>query len=742
MFDIFKKLKEKISDKDKKQKKEKEQEDKTYELSAISADPSEIEALFKEKENEFQLEEDTASITPVKSLGIQVGEISTESNTYVEDSTETVPPKDPPPEEEQPKPSPESLEMELDSAFQSVFIEKSSQESEPETVEEPEDFPTEPVESLETEEPEQAEIRIGDGNQTVLGGSAAEPIETIEPEMPSDTEMHPGEGNQTILGGRQIDNTETPEASIFEQPEKTIDDIPEPAQSLDDEAFPAPDTTVTEDKIPSEEDTPKTWDDFFDDSAGESYISPPPEEYFKAPEGYSIFDEEETPGKEKTPSIEEDSSDTRSVFDEGVPRGFIDKHYKKEEETPAELIEKQATGEMIPDSPLPEEDVAPVIVEETHLEKHEAPELTEELTEGSILEDTPPVSELESAVIEDTVIHEPLTEEAKIPGLEEILEKKEPLPEPEESKDRPEGWFGISISSLKEKISKTSETLISSVVSIVSGKEKIDEDILDEIEEKLIKADIGLDTAVKIVDNLRNKKHQITPEALKDHLKEEFSQILLKNNTDVNLNYTPGKLNVYLITGVNGVGKTTLIGKMAYRFKEQGKRVLIAAGDTFRAAAEEQLNIWSRRAGADIVRRDGADPASVVYDAIVKANMENYDVLLIDTAGRLHNKFNLMEELSKVKKIIDRNAKEYIAESMLVLDATTGQNGLQQARVFAEAVNLTSVALTKLDGSAKGGIIIAVAAEMNLPVKLVGVGEKIDDLRDFSPDDFIAALFS
>jgi fused signal recognition particle receptor len=180
---------------------------------------------------------------------------------------------------------------------------------------------------------------------------------------------------------------------------------------------------------------------------------------------------------------------------------------------------------------------------------------------------------------------------------------------------------------------------------------------------------------------------------------------------------------------------------MAYRYKEQGKKVLIAAADTFRAAAEEQLNVWSKRAGADIVRRDGADPGSVVYDAVVKAKKEGYNVLLIDTAGRLHNKFNLMEELRKIRKIIESEAEEFLSESLLVLDATTGQNGLQQARVFGEAVKLTSVALTKLDGSAKGGIIIAIASEMQLPVKLVGVGEKIDDLRDFSPDMFIEALF-
>ena len=201
-------------------------------------------------------------------------------------------------------------------------------------------------------------------------------------------------------------------------------------------------------------------------------------------------------------------------------------------------------------------------------------------------------------------------------------------------------------------------------------------------------------------------------------------------------------LNIYFICGVNGVGKTTLIAKLAYKFRQEGKKVLIAAGDTFRAAAEEQLDIWSKRAGADIVRRDKADPASVVFESIEKAKRENYDVILVDTAGRLQNKFNLMEELAKIKLVIDKNAPESLRESILVLDANTGQNGLQQAKVFTESVNLTSVALTKLDGSAKGAIVLAVAKELKLPVKLIGVGEKMEDLRAFVPNDFIEALFS
>ena len=198
---------------------------------------------------------------------------------------------------------------------------------------------------------------------------------------------------------------------------------------------------------------------------------------------------------------------------------------------------------------------------------------------------------------------------------------------------------------------------------------------------------------------------------------------------------------IVTLIGANGAGKTTLIGKLAYFFKQKGKKVLIAAGDTFRAAAEEQADIWSKRSGADIVRRDKADPASVVYEAIQKARNENYDVILIDTAGRLQNKFNLMEELAKIKTVVDKNAPESLRESILVIDANTGQNGLQQAKVFKECVNLSAVALTKLDGSAKGGIVLAIAKDMNLPVKLVGVGEKLEDLQQFNPKDFVKALF-
>lgn len=301
-------------------------------------------------------------------------------------------------------------------------------------------------------------------------------------------------------------------------------------------------------------------------------------------------------------------------------------------------------------------------------------------------------------------------------------------------------FFSDKFNNLKQAVSNTAQALVGNVVNTVGGEEEFSEFVLDDMEELLISADLGVNYASELVDKLRNQE-KIKPSAVKNYLKTEFLKTL-EEAGDNKLHYKENELNIYFITGVNGVGKTTLIGKLAYKFKQEGKRVLIAAGDTFRAAAEEQLDIWSKRAGADIVRRDKADPASVVYEAIQKAKDENYDVILVDTAGRLQNKFNLMEELSKIKSVIDKNAQEQLRETMLVLDANTGQNGLQQAKVFLDAVNLTSVALTKLDGSAKGAIVLAVARELKLPVKLIGVGEKMEDLKPFDREEFIDALFA
>jgi len=302
------------------------------------------------------------------------------------------------------------------------------------------------------------------------------------------------------------------------------------------------------------------------------------------------------------------------------------------------------------------------------------------------------------------------------------------------------GFLKEKVENLRQKLSNTAGNLVGKVLSNVDDtEERYSGFTLDDIEDTLIGADLGAGYAAELVDRLRAKT-DAKPSELKNYLKAEFHKTLTAAGS-TELNYKDNELNIYFIAGVNGAGKTTLIAKLAYNFKQHGKKVLVAAGDTFRAAAEEQLNIWSVRAGADIVRRDKADPASVVYDAIQKAKKEGYDVILVDTAGRLQNKFNLMEELSKIKSVIDKQAPEALRESILVIDANTGQNGLQQAKVFTKAVNITSVALTKLDGSSKGAIIIAIAKEMNIPVKLVGVGEKMEDLKPFDIDDFIDAIF-
>jgi len=326
-------------------------------------------------------------------------------------------------------------------------------------------------------------------------------------------------------------------------------------------------------------------------------------------------------------------------------------------------------------------------------------------------------------------------------GKKEESESSLDLPaQQHEVEEEKKSIFSLGFDALKKAVSQTTQVLVENIVDSVEEEAEFSEFVLEDMEDLLIRADLGVNYACELVDKLRNQD-KIKPSEVKKYLKEEFLKTLSAAG-DTELNYKENEINIYFISGVNGVGKTTLIGKLAHRFKIEGKKVLIAAGDTFRAAAEEQLNIWSKRAGADIVRRDKADPASVVFEAIQKAKDENYDVILVDTAGRLQNKFNLMEELSKIKLVIDKNGSDLLRECILVLDANTGQNGLQQAKIFQEAINLTSVALTKLDGSAKGAIVLAVAKELKLPIKLIGVGEKMEDLKDFNSNDFINALFS
>ena len=293
---------------------------------------------------------------------------------------------------------------------------------------------------------------------------------------------------------------------------------------------------------------------------------------------------------------------------------------------------------------------------------------------------------------------------------------------------------------IKQGLTKTRDALSTSLGNIFTGSE-IDDDFYDELEESLILADLGVETSVKAAELLRKKvkeNHLKTTDEAKSALKEILVEMLDQGDTALN---TSTKPSVVLVIGVNGVGKTTTIGKIATRFVKEGKNVLLVAADTFRAAAADQLEIWAQRSGAGIVRQnEGADPASVVFDGIRAAKARNADIILIDTAGRLHNKQNLMNELGKISRIVERELPDAAREVLLVLDGTTGQNGLMQAKQFKEVAGVTAMAITKLDGTAKGGIVIAVADSLQIPVKFVGVGEQADDLMPFEAEPFVEAL--
>ena len=294
---------------------------------------------------------------------------------------------------------------------------------------------------------------------------------------------------------------------------------------------------------------------------------------------------------------------------------------------------------------------------------------------------------------------------------------------------------------LKNGLNKTKTSFDEKINNVFSNFRKVDEDFLDELEEVLIMSDIGMDTSIKIISNLREriKKEKIQDEEqVKQVLREEMKKIL--DITDISLKLDT-KPSVILVVGVNGVGKTTSIGKMANRLAQDGKKVVVAAADTFRAAAVEQLEIWAKRAEADIVKREeGVDPASVVYDAIKKTREAQADILIVDTAGRLHNKKYLMDELNKIQKVINKEMPEADKEVLLVIDGTTGQNAISQVKAFKQEADITGIVLTKLDGTAKGGVVIGIVEENQIPVKFIGVGEQIDDMEIFNSEDFVKAI--
>ena len=320
------------------------------------------------------------------------------------------------------------------------------------------------------------------------------------------------------------------------------------------------------------------------------------------------------------------------------------------------------------------------------------------------------------------------------PENEEKVQEK-----PEEVKKEKTSFFKRMFSGLE----KTRQNLNYKLQTVFKGTD-INDDFYDELEEVLVTSDIGVETVMNIIDNL---KERIVRENVLDRkdalplLKDEIKKIMNDNITSRDLKLEPSPA-ILLVVGVNGVGKTTTIGKLSYQFRQEGKSVLIAAADTFRAAAIEQLKEWANRANVDIIaHEESADPASVIFDAIMAAKARKTDILICDTAGRLHNKQNLMNELNKIKRVIDREFPNAVKENLLVLDATTGQNAIIQAKSFKETSDITGVCVTKLDGTAKGGVIIALESELHLPVKIIGVGEKIEDLQAFNVDDFVEALF-
>ncbi|HHA1287129.1 TPA: signal recognition particle-docking protein FtsY [Enterobacter roggenkampii] len=433
---------------------------------------------------------------------------------------------------------------------------------------------------------------------------------------------------------------------------------------------------------------------------------------------------------------------------------------EKEQETEQKTEEQQAVEE--PSQPeTPVETAAVVDAEETAHSKEEVETFAEEVVEVTeqVQESEKPEPVVVEAAIEApqaAIEHEelPLPEEVKDEAVSaeewqaeaetvEIVEAVEEEPEEEtvqeQEKPTKEGFFAR----LKRSLLKTKENLGSGFISLFRGK-KIDDDLFEELEEQLLIADVGVETTRKIITNLTegaSRRQLRDAEALYGLLKDEMGEILAKVDEPLNIE---GKTPfVILMVGVNGVGKTTTIGKLARQFEQQGKSVMLAAGDTFRAAAVEQLQVWGQRNNIPVIaQHTGADSASVIFDAIQAAKARNVDVLIADTAGRLQNKSHLMEELKKIVRVMKKLDEDAPHEIMLTIDASTGQNAISQAKLFHEAVGLTGITLTKLDGTAKGGVIFSVADQFGIPIRYIGVGERIEDLRPFKADDFIEALFA
>lgn len=416
--------------------------------------------------------------------------------------------------------------------------------------------------------------------------------------------------------------------------------------------------------------------------------------------------------------------------------------FKKKNKEKESLIKEDTINNKEENEQIPEENskVNEEIFSEanTLLDEEKNLDLTEEIDnkeniEEDRLEKTSNNSVEVKEEIEENFNTEEIKEEIEVENSSELDNDKAP------NEDKGKVNF---FKKLMSGLDKTRKEVGIKINTVMGNYVKIDDDMLEDLEDILISADVGMDTTMKLIDNLRETiiKEKINdPSKVKDILKSETKKLM---NEELNKGISDISPSIILVVGVNGVGKTTTIGKLAKRYKDEGKSVLIAAADTFRAAAIDQLKEWGSRVNVDVISHsEGQDPAAVVFDAITAAKSRNADILIVDTAGRLHNKANLMKELEKINRIIDKKYPEAYRETLLVLDATTGQNAMNQAKTFKEAVNITGIALTKLDGTAKGGVVIALQSELQIPIKLVGVGEGIYDLQDFNLDNFLQGIF-
>lgn len=444
---------------------------------------------------------------------------------------------------------------------------------------------------------------------------------------------------------------------------------------------------------------------------------------------------------------------------------------KKKEEIQEEPVEELEVKETEEDSKNVEDSKEEVKSDLENDEDNSEYDSQKEQEEVEILEE----DEIESNKIEETkneeavsqeILEEQIEAQEEIAEIEEIkaedIEKVQDIEtqgkqdEIEESEDTVENQIDDEVKEeeekpkkvslfdrLKQGLTKAKQGITDRIDEVLKAYTKVDEELLEDLEEVLITADVGVNTTMDIIEKLEDviRTKKITdPQDVREELKLIIEDILSKDDTKLDVSHSP---TIILMVGVNGVGKTTTIGKLAHRYKSEGKKVLLAAGDTFRAAAIDQLEVWANRCNVDIIKhQEGADPGAVIFDAIKASKARGVDVLICDTAGRLHNKSNLMNELGKVFKIVDREYPEAKKEVLLVVDATTGQNAVSQAKSFKEVCDITGLALTKLDGTAKGGVILAVKSEVDVPVKLIGVGEKMEDLQDFDSKSFVDALFS